>query len=89
MPGKAEIPAALKQVEEFGLKPGEILRQVERKHIFTHVQWEMNGIYIETKNRNAAFTWLSADEINSRIALPTAMRLFWEELQTEKFSENP
>ena len=89
VPGKLDVERSLKQVEAFGLKPGEILRQVERKHIFTHVQWEMNGIYIETKERNTAFTWLSADQINSDIALPTAMRLFWEELQTEKFSENP
>ena len=89
IPGKLDVRSALEQVEEYGLKTVDIFRQVERKHIFTHVQWDMRGIYIETKDRNDLFTWLSAEEIDSRIALPTAMRLFWEELRREKISENP
>jgi hypothetical protein len=33
--------------QNWGLHPKEILRQVERKHIFTHVQWNMRGFYME------------------------------------------
>ncbi len=89
VPGRLDVQVALEQVEEFGLKPVEIMRKVERKHIFTHVQWEMDGFYVETRNTNDRFTWLTAEQINARIALPTAFRLFWEELQVEIFPENP
>ena len=79
--GKLEIDDALVQVERMGLKTVEIYRQVERKHIFTHITWEMRGIYLSVSNIDNRYTWLSVDEINSRAALPTAFRQFWEELE--------
>ena len=88
VPGRLDVQAALEQVEEYGLKPAEIMRKVERRHVFTHVQWDMDGFYVETRNTNDRFTWLTADEINTRIALPTAFRLFWEELRGEIFLGN-
>ena len=88
VPGRLDVQAALEQVEEYGLKPAEIMRKVERRHVFTHVQWDMGGFYVETRNTNDRFAWLTADEINTRIALPTAFRLFWEELQGEIFLGN-
>ncbi len=91
--GKLNTQAALNQVEEFYLKSKEILLQVERKHIFTHVEWDMRGIYMEVANCNDTFTWLTADEINAQAALPTAFRLFWEEMDNYEtggiFCKNP
>ena len=62
----------------FGVKPKEILLQVERNHIFTHIEWGMRGAYVETADCGGDFEWLTAEEINSQIALPTAFRIFWE-----------
>ena len=78
VPGKRNIQETLTEVEKNGVKPREILMQVERKHIFTHKEWDMRGAYVETANWGGDFLWLTAEEINSQIALPTAFRIFWE-----------
>ena len=78
--GKLEVPKAMAYLEEQGLRPREVLRQLERKHIFTHISWEMRGIYVEVMERAENYTWLSADEIRANAAIPTAFRQFWEEM---------
>ena len=80
VPGKLETETALAQVEQMGLKPVEIMRQVERKHIFTHIQWDMRGVYVEVEDTNSDYTWLTEEEIRTQAALPTAFRQFWEEI---------
>ena len=79
--GKLDIPGAVAEVERMGLKPAEIIRQVERKHIFTHIQWDMSGVYMEVKERNGGFQWCSGEQIRLENALPTAFRQFWEEIE--------
>ena len=69
----------LAQVENMGLRPRELRKQVTRKHIFTHIQWNMQGIYLEVADTGGGFHWLTEEEINTQAALPTAFRLFWEE----------
>ena len=71
-----DAPAA---VEAMGIRPRELLRQIQRRHIFTHIQWEMRGFYIETADISDRFVWMTADEIEEKAALPTAFRQFWEE----------
>ncbi len=77
--GKLEAKAALDRIEEMGLRPREIFRQVEKKHIFTHIQWEMTGVYVEVGEPGGEYSWFSEEEINEQAALPTAFRQFWEE----------
>ncbi len=79
--GKLEIHDAISTVEKMGLKPAEIIKQVERKHIFTHIEWDMCGVYVEIRERTGAFVWLTAEEIDRNAALPTAFRKFWEETE--------
>ena len=78
VPGKLETEGALAQAESFGLRPREVYRQVERKHIFTHIRWEMRGVYLEVAEPGGEFAWLTAQEIEKEAALPTAFRQFWE-----------
>lgn len=80
MTGKLEIAVAMEKVEKLGIKPKEILRQVEKKHIFTHIEWHMSGIYMEVKEQTPGFAWMSAEKIRQEAALPTAFRQFWEEI---------
>ena len=79
-PGKQELQQALELVQQWGLTTKDILRQTERSHIFTHIRWEMRGIYMEVAAPAGEFTWLSAEKIEKEAALPTAFRQFWEEL---------
>ncbi|MBQ8748228.1 MAG: A/G-specific adenine glycosylase [Oscillospiraceae bacterium] len=91
--GKRNPQETLAAVEGIGVKPKEMFLQVERKHIFTHIEWDMRGAYVEAADCGGDFLWLTAEEINSQIALPTAFRLFWEGadgLTAEKiFLKNP
>ena len=77
-PGKPELPAVLEKVEELGLKPREIYKQVEKKHIFTHVEWRMNGYYLEVAEPEGPYAWLTAEEMDAQAAMPTAYRQFRE-----------
>ena len=78
IPGKLSAEQTLDVVEKIGLHPKEILRQVERKHIFTHIEWDMSGVYMEVGEKDQRFTWYTAAQINAEAALPTAFRQFWD-----------
>lgn len=77
--GWLEPEQTVTALEQMGIQPRELLRQVHRKHIFTHIQWEMRGIYIETADISDNFIWMTAQQIEEAAALPTALRQFWEE----------
>lgn len=78
--GHLDANAAVSKVEENGFKAKDIYRQVEKKHIFTHIQWNMNGVYMEVKEPLPIYTWMTPESIEAEAALPTAFRQFWEEV---------
>lgn len=85
VPGKLETQQALSQTEQWNLHPKELVRAVSRNHIFTHIQWNMTGYYIEVQNTVSDFTWFTTEEIRSDAALPTAFRQFFEEMEQNPF----
>ncbi len=79
--GKLDISQAIKAVEGMGAKPKEILRLVEKKHIFTHIEWVMCGAYVEISEKLPQLNWFTPEQIRAEIALPTAFRQFWDETE--------
>ena len=79
IPGRFSPEEALKELEKLGIQPKQLEKAVSRKHIFTHIIWDMTGIYAEAEWEAPGFTWLTAPELEASAALPTAFRLFWEE----------
>ena len=77
--GILELPEALETVEEMGLRPRHLLRQTERSHIFTHIRWDMRGIYLEVQEPAGDLVWLTAETVKTDAALPTAFRQFFTE----------
>lgn len=77
--GHLDTAQALEAVERMGLRPREITKIIERKHIFTHIVWKMRGIYLEIAEETGDFCWLTAAQIDAQAALPTAFRQFREE----------
>ena len=77
--GWLEPEQAVAAVEQMGLAPRHIFRQLERHHIFTHIRWEMRGFYMEVAEPAGEFTWLTPERIERAAALPTAFRQFWED----------
>ena len=78
VPGIYTGQAAADRAGELGFSVSGILREVEMSHIFTHIIWKMRGIYLQASKEVAGFEWLTAEEIRSRAALPTAYRQFWD-----------
>ena len=78
--GKLGVQDCIKAVEQMGLKPKEFHMQVERKHIFTHIEWNMCGVYMSVAETDRVRTWLTLDQIKAQAALPTAFRQFIEEI---------
>ena len=80
VPGALDMTQGLAQVESWGLRPKQLLRQVQRHHIFTHIRWEMRGYYLQVDREAEGFTWLTLEEMDQQAALPTAFRQFREEI---------
>ena len=78
LPGTMELNDVLQAAGEMGLTVKDVYRQVDKKHIFTHIEWKMRGFYLEVTEENERFTWLTREQIENDAALPTAFRQFWE-----------
>ena len=76
VPGKLETAEALRQAEQWGVHPTGILKTAERTHIFTHVQWDLRGVWLTCAAEAPQFTWADEDALRHEIGLPTAYRQF-------------
>lgn len=68
---------AIAQASAWHCKPTDLTQTVERKHIFTHVEWELYGVYLTCARQDEQFVWKTAAEITREISLPTAFRQFF------------
>ena len=74
--GTMEVEDALKQLENWGIRPEDVQKSSDKVHIFTHIQWNMRGWYIRCGNRPDGFVWAKEEELDTVYALPTAFRQF-------------
>lgn len=81
VPGTLEIDACMACIESFGLTPTHLHKTLHRQHIFTHILWKMQGVYLDVKEPCGNFTWMTPTEIEASAALPTAFRQFWKETE--------
>jgi A/G-specific adenine glycosylase len=80
MTGRLGAADALKALEERGVKVRNVIREAERNHIFTHIEWKMVGIYVEVSEKHEGVVWMSAKDIQNTAAIPTAFRQFLEDV---------
>ena len=76
--GRLDLEQSLDAVRTMGMEPTNVLRQSEKIHVFTHVQWNMRGWYMDVDRQAPDLMWVSGAELDTRFALPTAYRQFWE-----------
>lgn len=74
--GKMDAQEAISYSEKIGIHPKELEKVLFRRHIFSHIEWEMNCYYIQCSGMPDDFTWVTEEELDSTIALPTAFRMF-------------
>ena len=77
--GKLDAEQALCYVEDAGCEPAELLKSVERVHVFTHIIWRMRCYYMVCRRKSPEFVWADAQRRRADVALPTAFRMFVEE----------
>ena len=77
--GKLDAEQALCSVEDAGCEPAELLKSVERVHVFTHIIWRMRCYYMVCRRKSPEFVWADAQRRRADVALPTEFRMFVEE----------
>ena len=73
--GILELPQA---IAALALPVKEVYRQADKRHIFTHIEWKMRGIYLEAAVPDPKYTWRTKEQIEKEAALPTAFRQFFD-----------
>lgn len=74
--GMPDTQGVLEMAQQMGLHPKELHRIVKKKHIFTHIRWDMQGVYLEVTEPCPDYTWMTPEQIREQAALPTAFRQF-------------
>ena len=63
---------------EWGVQPLGFEKTVQRRHIFTHITWEMTGIFLTCGTMQEDFVWADAQDLEKVYSLPTAFRCILE-----------
>lgn len=67
--------AEIKQwLEEKGIEVIQVKQHKNTKHIFTHLEWYMYCYQVMCKEEKGVFEWVSKEELDDAIPLPTAFR---------------
>ena len=61
-------------LKAWGLSVIEVTASKKAKHIFTHIEWHMQGYQVQVNNENERFVWASPQDLKSTYALPTAFQ---------------
>lgn len=72
-------------LQEQDVSYGNIQKLQPVKHIFSHVEWHMNGYRVEMKPDQAGkltqdIVWVSKEELANDLALPVAFQGFWKQI---------
>ena len=57
---------------------GKVLAEKRAKHIFTHVEWRMQGRLVQARAELPQYVWATADEIRRTYAVPSALKAFMD-----------
>lgn len=63
-----------KWLQQKGIEVIQMEKHKTTKHIFTHLEWYMNCYHVMCKETNDTFEWVSKEELNNTVPLPTAFR---------------
>lgn len=83
--GTMELSQMAEQIRTWGCEPENLLSIVKRRHIFTHITWLLDGVYMTCREQGGDFVWAAPEELEKKYSLPTAFRcVLSEELLPEK-----
>ena len=65
---------AAAQCSAWGAAPASIEKTVQRSHIFTHITWEMQDVFLTCRTMCDGFVWADESELETVYPLPMAFR---------------
>ncbi len=85
IPGKNREESVLEFCAD--LCPLNIAKLADSKHIFTHIEWRMQGYEVEVNHASSNYTWMTIDEILQQAAVPSAFRCYTDYLKLLRYEE--
>lgn len=91
--GKLGLEEAKQKLEQWGIIQYELEETAKGKHIFSHIEWQMSGYFVEIEDgdaidwRELEFEWISVEEMERSYAIPSAYELFLRELEKKRRGE--
>lgn len=70
------LDEAIAVAEDWGCVPMHLTRESQYKHIFTHVEWDMKGYYMDVHEMPQKFKWVTMEEMEAEVPLPSAFGYF-------------
>ncbi|MCI9626413.1 MAG: A/G-specific adenine glycosylase [Clostridia bacterium] len=74
---------AEKYLQELHIETAAMEKTAAAKHIFTHIEWHMQGYLVETKQPAGEFLWVSWEELQQQYALPSAFKAYVSVLEKQ------
>lgn len=65
---------------EWNTAPQQMKMSLKYTHIFSHVEWRMTAYYLMCKKMCPEFKWVTLQELDSKIAIPSAYKAFRDSL---------
>ena len=75
LPESLDEAGALLALAQLGLSAESIIPAGSARHIFTHIEWDMKGYFVEVSGENDDLIWADADAFDA-LALPTAFKKY-------------
>lgn len=83
---KKMVDDVKEMIEKAGLSPKEMVSMGEAKHIFSHVEWHMQGVCVkfgaagDMKGMADGLMFVAKDELRQRYMLPVAFHFFLKQI---------
>lgn len=70
------------QLEVLGLRTGTILNAGTAKHIFSHIEWHMQGLLVECMDYAApeGWIWVTPEELSAAYPVPSAFKAYTQQI---------
>lgn len=70
-------------MENWGLLVNSLEASVSSKHIFTHIEWDMNAWIAKIEQESTCFLWADAEQLKEKYTLPYAFKAYFKEIEKQ------
>lgn len=77
--GSLSLEQAGRVLQEWGFANFNVKKGRHKKHIFTHIEWQMISYIVECRQMPEAFLWATKEKLSAEIAMPSAFLSFLDQ----------